>query len=137
MTIDSKGSDFNRYIDMVQITQSTDVIDDHLIVGLIGDFDLSAVARVRSAFHEVVRDGWANIIVDLGEVSFVDSAALGILVGLQRRCQEAGGKCVLVGPIDSVERLVTTSGLKTVLPIADSVEHAATLAATSSARTAR
>lgn len=117
----------------MQISRRTDVLDDHLIVGLSGDFDLSAVARVRSVFHEVVRDGWSNVIIDMSEVSFADSAALGILVGLQRRCTEAAGSCALVGVTESVARLLTLSRLDAVLETADSIEHAATLIATNCA----
>ena len=121
----------------MQIIRRADVLDDHLIVGLSGDFDLSAVSRVRSAFHEIVGDGWTKVIVDLTEVTFADSAALGILVGLQRRCREAGGSCVVVGATEAVGRLLTTSGLETIIPMADSVEHAATFIAASSAGTVR
>ena len=121
----------------MQIVRRTDVLDDHVIVELSGDFDLSAVSRVRSAFHEIVGDGWTKVIVDLSDVTFADSAALGILVGLQRRCREAGGSCALVGATDAVGRLLATSGLDTIIPMADSVEHAATVTAASSAGTVR
>ena len=85
---------------------------------------MSSVARVRSAFHEVLRDGWSNVLVDLSDVGFVDSAGLGVLIGLQRRCREAGGSCVLVAASDDVGRLVVASGLEGVLPMSASVERA-------------
>lgn len=111
----------------MQISRRTDVLDDHLIVALSGDFDLSAVARVRSTFHQIVRDGWTNVILDMSEVSFADSAALGILIGLQRRCNEVGGSCALVGVTADVSRLLQASQLESILRTADSVEHAAAL----------
>ncbi len=112
---------------MVQITRRTDALLEMMIVRLSGDFDLGAVASVRSAFHEVVADGWSTVLVDLEEVSFIDSAGLGILIGLARRCRENGGTCVLLGVQDGVARLLEVTGLDGLFPSAESAEAAAVL----------
>ena len=113
----------------MQISRRTDALQEHMIVGLSGDIDLSAVANVRSAFHEVINDGWVTVLVDLSYVTFVDSAALGILVGLHRRCREKGGACVLVNPQPDVSRILSLTGLDVLLSIASNVETACAIAA--------
>lgn len=116
----------------MQISRRTDALQEHIVIGLSGDLDLSAVANVRSAFHEALNDGWNSVLVDLGEVAFVDSAALGILIGLNRRCSESGGACVLVNPQPAVSRILTLSGLDVLLSVAGDIETAASLASHSS-----
>ncbi len=123
----SRGGSENRYIDMMRIAQHTDVLDDHVVIVLSGDLDLSAVARVRSVFHEVLRDGWNRVVVDLSEVGFIDSAGLGVLIGLQRRCRENAGVCALLNPSTDASRLISTSGLAALLPSVDSLEGAITI----------
>ena len=93
------------------ITKRTDATEEMMIVGLAGDFDLGAVASVRSVFHEVTNDGWSMVLVDLSEVSFVDSAALGVLIGLHRRCRAIDGACVLVSAQPEVNRPVSYTHL--------------------------
>lgn len=116
----------------MQISRRTDALEEHMIVGLSGDIDLSAVANVRSAFHEAINDGWATVLVDLTNVTFVDSATLGILIGLHRRCREIGGACVLVGPQPEVSRILSLSGLDALLLVAPTIETACTLASENS-----
>ena len=122
---------------MVHISRTTDPLNEQMIITLVGDIDLSAVANVRSTFHEVINDGFYSVLVDLADVTFVDSAALGILIGLHRRCTEKGGACVLVNPRLEVSRILSLSGLDVLLNIAADTETAIaaanTLATTDSA----
>ncbi len=112
----------------MQISRRPDELEENMIVGLAGDIDLSAVVAVRSAFHEVLSDGWNHVLVDLSEVTFVDSAALGILIGLHRRCRQTGGACVLVNPQPDIFRILEITQLNTVLAIASDLETACAIA---------
>lgn len=112
----------------MQISRTIDPLGEQLIISLTGDSDLSAVANVRSAFHEALNDGWSLVLVDLTDVTFVDSATLGILVGLHRRCAEKGGASVLVNPQPDVSRLISLSGLDVLLNVAADRETAAAVA---------
>ena len=112
----------------MQIAKRTDATEEMMIVALSGDFDLSAVASVRSVFHEVTSDGWSIVLVDLEAVDFVDSAALGVLIGLQRRCRAIDGECVLAAAQPEVTRLLEVTGLDTIFLTSASVEAGAALA---------
>lgn len=115
---------------MVHISRTIDPLGEQMIITLGGDIDLGAVANARSVFHEVINDGWSSVLVDLTDVSFVDSAALGILIGLHRRCTEKGGACVLVNPQLEVSRILSLSGLDVLLNVAGDIETAAATANT-------
>lgn len=112
----------------MQISKRTDATEEMMIVALSGDFDLGAVAPVRSVFHEVTNDGWSTVLVDLEHVDFVDSAALGVLIGLHRRCLSNHGVSVLVAAQPAVTRLLEVTGLDTIFPTAAGVEAGAAVA---------
>jgi len=42
--------------------------------------DLEAAARFRGQLHELIEAGHRNLVVDLSEISFIDSSGLGALV---------------------------------------------------------
>lgn len=117
----------------MKISRRPDELGENMIVGLSGDIDLSAIVAVRSAFHEVLGDGWNRVIVDLSEVTFLDSAALGIMIGLHRRSREAGGACVLANLQPPAIRLVAATGLDSVFAIASDIETACAVAQSASA----
>ena len=62
---------------------------------MLGELDLAAVPGFRSATQEALRDGWTDLGIDLANVSFIDSAGLGVLIGLRRRLVESDGSLTL------------------------------------------
>jgi anti-sigma B factor antagonist len=61
-----------------------------VIVVVTGEIDISTVAQLRGRLFELADNG-GTLIVDLNRVTFIDSAALGALVGTARRVAEHGG----------------------------------------------
>jgi anti-sigma B factor antagonist len=61
------------------------------VVSVSGDLDASTASRLREELDRASEDGAAEIVVDLLEVPFVDSVALGILVEASKRTQARGG----------------------------------------------
>lgn len=52
--------------------------------------------------EELIKNNARRIVVDLSEVSFVDSAGIGILVGCHGKVTNAGGQLRLAGVVDRV-----------------------------------
>ncbi len=67
-----------------------------------------------------------HIVLDLGGVSFVDSAGLGLLVRLQARTGAASGDLKLCAVGDSVRRVLNVTKLNTILPAYESDVEAIT-----------
>ena len=51
-----------------------------VVVRLVGEIDLHNAGEVGSALEEIAGSDPARVVVDLGEVVFVDSTALGTLI---------------------------------------------------------
>ena len=71
--------------------------DDVPILTLSGRLDASAAPGIATWLEETVQGQPSNIVVDLGNVTFIDSTGLAILVKGMRRCRQQGGELVLCG----------------------------------------
>jgi len=85
------------------------------VVSVSGELDLYTAPRVRTGIHEAGAAGADRVIVDLSETSFIDSAALGVLVQETKRLEGRGQSLVLVTSDPRTMRVVELSGLNRVL----------------------
>jgi len=65
-----------------------------------------------------------RLAVDLSSVKFIDSVALGTLVLLLRRINQAGGKLALVGLTGHPRKMLEVTGLEKVFQFYDDVSSA-------------
>ena len=86
------------------------------VVTLLGELDLAAVPRIRAETQEALRDGWVDVIVDLSQVDFVDSAGIGVLIGLRKRTLDAGGSLTLRAS-EAVSSLLATSEVEALFDV--------------------
>ena len=80
------------------------------VLTVAGELDLSTAPRLKSALSDVLEAGATRIILDLALVSFMDSTALGVLVGAQRSLG-AGGRFAMVCPGGELMRMFELTGL--------------------------
>ena len=85
------------------------------VVSVSGELDLYTAPRVRTGIHEAGDVGADRVIVDLSDTSFIDSAALGVLVQETKRLEGRGQSLVLVTSDPRTMRVIELSGLNRVL----------------------
>ena len=102
---------------------SVDTRDDVTIVQLAGELDLYNAAQVRSALDEACAEGPERIVVDLGEVEFIDSTALGVLIETRAKLNNRDG-LLLAAPGLETRRALEVSGLDKLFVVRDSVQDA-------------
>jgi anti-anti-sigma factor len=91
----------------------------------VGELDIGSVDEVDRIFQGVEpRD---HMIIDLGQVPFVDSVTLSRFVRVARRHEAAGSRVVLAAARGPVRRVLAITQLDAVLPYADDVETARAL----------
>ena len=90
-----------------------------VVVALEGEIDLSAApdAERRIAQAEAREPG--RLVIDLREVTFMDSSGLRVLLTAHRRADQAGRGFALVKGGEAVERLLDVTGLTGRLEILD------------------
>jgi anti-sigma B factor antagonist len=86
----------------------------------IGELDLATAPLLERAFDAVFRDDDAEmIVVDLTELSFMDSTGIHLLIRMRAAC-EAADRLRVVNGSRAVERLLDVSGVRAHLPIISS-----------------
>ena len=69
--------------------------DSVTVVELAGRFDMSTAPDIKARLHQIIASGQSLLVIDLRDVNFLDSSALGVLVNCLRRCVAAGGDLCL------------------------------------------
>jgi anti-anti-sigma factor len=89
-----------------------------LLVRVRGDLDGAATTQLRTELdRELAELSTSLLLLDLGRVTLLGSAALGLLVDLRRRCRVEDRHLVLIGTATpAVHRPLRLSGL---LPLFD------------------
>lgn len=95
--------------------------DRAAVVTLRGELDAHDAPRIRELFAGALDDlegsEGVRIVLDLTGVAFLDSTALGALVGGLRRVREAGGEMPVVLPETPAKRIFEITGLDNVLSV--------------------
>ena len=84
-------------------------LDDAVVLGPVGEFDISNVDMLRTTFLEAVSPEHNRIVIDLSLTEFVDSMAIGAMLGIARRANGWGGWVRLVAPDPTVKFVATYS----------------------------
>jgi anti-sigma B factor antagonist len=95
------------------------------LVTVVGELDLSTVARFRAKLFDAVDQGGTKLIVDLGGVTFIDSTNIGALLDAHRRADELDGELAVVAADRNVLQVFEIAGIDRLFHIHDSVESAA------------
>ena len=69
---------------------------------LLDDGDLA----FRRHIHDVIARGHTKVVVDLGGVTYIDSAGLGMMAGKLKTVRDAGGDMKLVALTGKTQRLL-------------------------------
>jgi len=94
------------------------------VVHVRGEIDVANTHQVRELFLLLLRDSVTRVVLDLSDLEYVDSAALGMLVGILKRLHEQGGDLRLAGLPRRVSRVFEFTGLNRVFRIYDTTEEA-------------
>jgi anti-sigma B factor antagonist len=95
------------------------------VIAVVGEIDVATAPQLREALHEVIAQGHATVVLDLLGVTFLDSTALGVLVGGLKRCRELGGELHVVVADARIKKIFEITGLVKVFPIVDSLSEVA------------
>jgi len=98
--------------------------DGAAVVRLNGRLDLLSAPDVKGRLGQVVAQGDRRIVVDLNDVSFVDSSGLGALIGGLKAARQAGGDLRIARPAQQAQTILELTTLNRVLRPYATVEEA-------------
>jgi anti-sigma B factor antagonist len=98
-------------------------VDGSLVVSLAGELDLYNAHEVRDALAGAAEQKPERIVVDLSQVEFIDSTALGVLIEARTQLENRRA-FLLAAPNLETRRALEISGLDRHFGIHDSVDDA-------------
>jgi anti-sigma B factor antagonist len=98
-------------------------LDGAVVVRLAGELDLYNAHLVRDELFAAAERGPERLIVELSDVSFIDSTGLGVLIEARTRLANRRA-FLLVGPRLETRRALEISGLDRHFAVHDSLDGA-------------
>lgn len=100
-------------------------IGDVTILQLIGRLELETGDLIlRDTINRLVEDGQVKLVLDMKEVTRLDSAGIGMLVSKYLTVRRAGGTIKLLHPTERTDHLMDITKLTTVFQVFDDEESA-------------
>ncbi len=94
------------------------------VVTVSGEVDMYTAPQLKECMLDLIDGGARRIVIDLSAVTFIDSTALGVLIGGVRRLHGADGAMALVVTSRPVERVLSITGLDRVFSIHATLDEA-------------
>ena len=76
-----------------------------------GEIDVANADELRTHISEALNFGPTQLIINMAEVSYIDSTGIGVLVGGAHSAQDAGAVLRVENPQPSVKRVFTLLGV--------------------------
>ena len=102
--------------DDVRIRRTT-LEDGAIVVAVAGELDLCSSQTLREHLTAAADSGATSIVVDLSELSLIDSTGLGVLALLARRLTLDSVDLAIVCPEGRISRLLALTKLDQVIPV--------------------
>ena len=100
--------------------EGADFGEDVAVLVAGGEIDYAASPQLRERIDERIDAGGRRLVLDLSMVSFIDSTAIGVLVGAVMRLHELGEGSLLVVCTDEnqrVLRIFEVAGIDSLIPL--------------------
>ncbi len=109
-------------IDFGLVDESVD--DSTHVVSLRGEIDVLTAPKLGSRLFGLAEEGASGVVIDLSDVTFMDSTGIGVLLNALRHMTVRSCTMVLVCPTERVLRPFQVTGLVRHLTIFDSRDKA-------------
>jgi anti-sigma B factor antagonist len=94
------------------------------VLAVRGEIDLFTAPELKQVLAESIESGRIRIIVDLTDTTFLDSTALGVLIGAVKRLRSRDGALAIVNVDENIAKTFEITGLDQIFTIVPTREEA-------------
>lgn len=94
------------------------------VVTASGEIDVYTAPDFKTAINQPINSGATSLVIDLTNVSYMDSSGFGALLGVTKRVRPKGGAVHLVGCSDAITRMLKITRLDTVFGLFADLDEA-------------
>jgi stage II sporulation protein AA (anti-sigma F factor antagonist) len=101
-----------------------EMTDEILIADLDGELDHHSASLIRDEIDKTI-DAFhsKHLIFNFEKVSFMDSSGIGVILGRYNKISELGGRMVITGCSEYIDRILDMSGIYTLAERIGTVEE--------------
>lgn len=89
-----------------------------IIIKLAGELDLHTVDNARQHIDKLLSNKKINrLLLDLENISFIDSSGIGLIIGRYKRIQQMGGTMELICSKPQIKKILEMSGIGQIINI--------------------
>lgn len=102
-----------------------EVLEDNVqLIRLSGELDIHSVPEFKQDVLSLLEQGCNDVIIDLDELSFMDSRGLGSFIGILRNVKEKQGSLRLICSNRAILTIFQRTGLNEIFSLYDSLDKA-------------
>src|SRR3954451_25396235 len=121
----SQGNEGTKELDSGRFAVRSERTGSDERVSLQGEMDLSVIGSVDREIRRAEAGDAARIVLDLGELEFLDASGIRLMLHLDARSRSNGGRLRMTrARSPQVQRVIDLTGAGDVLPFLDSAPHA-------------
>src|SRR3546814_2606391 len=98
---------------------SSEKIGDVLAISMAGQINSANASEVESALLAWVEQGERLCVLDLGQLDYISSAGLRVILMMAKRLKQNSGQLILCGLQPQVKEVFDISGFLTILTVVD------------------
>lgn len=120
------GMWYNSGVELLttSVTTVESAADPYVLVTLSGEADATNSDELWEALQAQIAQRPRMLVIDLGELRFMDSSALHVLLRATRSMDRQGGIVALARPQGPVARMLQLTAADQFIPVYDSVAEA-------------
>ncbi|ABR48370.1 anti-sigma-factor antagonist [Alkaliphilus metalliredigens QYMF] len=89
-----------------------EMIDHVLIVKFTGELDHHVAEEIRGELDETIaQKRMKHLILDLSEMTFMDSSGIGVIIGRYKNITKLGGKVAVINVPEKINKIFKLAGL--------------------------
>jgi stage II sporulation protein AA (anti-sigma F factor antagonist) len=90
--------------------------DDYVTAFLYGELDHHSADEFKQQLDDIIGENRElNLVLDLKNLSFMDSSGLGVLLGRYKKLKSAGSRMYLKNPNSQIEKVFNVSGIYNII----------------------
>lgn len=91
--------------------ETKNILNNFPAIILEGEVDVYTAPQLKQHLVAILESGTKKLLIDLSLVDYLDSTALGVLIGGLKRIKEVDGNMILICPSPRIHRVFEITGL--------------------------
>lgn len=108
----------------IRLETSERDVDGFKVLNVAGEIDVYTAPQFKEAINQIINAGQKDLVVNMGQVTYMDSSGFGTLLSATKRLRPEGGSVNLVACNSAIDRMLRITRLNTVFGTYQTVEEA-------------